>query len=256
MNNKTQLPQPTIVEEEEEEIQNFDSFSKDDLIEAIQDIRGEYYLLEDRFEGLSKRLKDKTKEVEFNRKLLTEREDLLLQLQWEPSQDLAYIRGGNGDPKNEVKMKAIIDQLRILEKGIFERDEKIQHLEKVIEKFTLDQINQGQLPTQVNIPAFSTIPPNSSSKVLNYEIVNTNSPTNFKSLSEYTLSKSPLDEINQLEQASVQVSNNQTFTRSPSFWNSPSQYFNSWYKKEQYQENSSSNRPEKPMADNEGIKIN
>ncbi|KAK5584551.1 hypothetical protein RB653_006164 [Dictyostelium firmibasis] len=135
---------------------------KEELIETIKDIREEFFDLQDNHEQLKEKYKEKVKEIENNRKLLTEREDLLLQLQWDPTEDSSYVQqmgASDTNQANELKMKAMMDQMRVMERGVFERDEKIKQMEKLIEQFTLNQINNGCEPTQIVYSQFSTIPP-------------------------------------------------------------------------------------------------
>ncbi|KAM9991177.1 hypothetical protein ACTFIZ_004576 [Dictyostelium cf. discoideum] len=158
-NNKKEVEE--IIIDEEDEFLGIYHLSKEELIDTIRDIREEYFELQEDHNKLEERYKDKLKEIEFNRKLLTEREDLLLQLQWDPNQDTTYFQQmgtSESNQTNELKMKALMDQMRVMERGIFERDEKIKQMEKVIETFTLQQINSGlSPPTQIIYPQFNTI---------------------------------------------------------------------------------------------------
>ncbi|KYQ88501.1 hypothetical protein DLAC_11217 [Tieghemostelium lacteum] len=236
-------------QENDDSLLNFDEMSRDGLVELIQEIRGEYYMLEDKFESLGSEYKGKIKEIEFNRKLLTEREDLLLQLQWDPNQDASYLyQMGARDEKHaqELKMKALMDQMRIMEKGVYERDEKIKQLEKVVEKFTLAQIDQGMTPNSVQIPSYSTIPPNNQARGFQYDIQNHKNPSGFKSLSEYPLKSNLNSSSNQVEN-SVHVVTHQSspVNRTPSFWQSPTGYINSWFSKKEEEEESEENQSEK-----------
>ncbi|KAM9960968.1 hypothetical protein ACTFIW_010131 [Dictyostelium discoideum] len=160
-NNNNKKDEEEIIIDEEDEFLGIYHLSKEELIDTIRDIREEYFELQEDHNKLEERYKDKLKEIEFNRKLLTEREDLLLQLQWDPNQDTTYFQQmgtSESNQTNELKMKALMDQMRVMERGIFERDEKIKQMEKVIETFTLQQINSGlSPPTQIIYPQFNTI---------------------------------------------------------------------------------------------------
>ncbi|KAM9987118.1 hypothetical protein ACTFIY_011546 [Dictyostelium cf. discoideum] len=160
-NNNNKNNEEEIIIDEEDEFLGIYHLSKEELIDTIRDIREEYFELQEDHNKLEERYKDKLKEIEFNRKLLTEREDLLLQLQWDPNQDTTYFQQmgtSESNQTNELKMKALMDQMRVMERGIFERDEKIKQMEKVIETFTLQQINSGlSPPTQIIYPQFNTI---------------------------------------------------------------------------------------------------
>ncbi|KAM9962006.1 hypothetical protein ACTFIR_004885 [Dictyostelium discoideum] len=159
--NNNKKDEEEIIIDEEDEFLGIYHLSKEELIDTIRDIREEYFELQEDHNKLEERYKDKLKEIEFNRKLLTEREDLLLQLQWDPNQDTTYFQQmgtSESNQTNELKMKALMDQMRVMERGIFERDEKIKQMEKVIETFTLQQINSGlSPPTQIIYPQFNTI---------------------------------------------------------------------------------------------------
>ncbi|EGG21195.1 hypothetical protein DFA_01070 [Cavenderia fasciculata] len=144
--NNNNLP---LKEEEEEDGGNeisFGEMSRADLISTIREIRTEYFDLKDRYKGIKGKIGDKEKDIQFQRKLLTEREDLLLQLQWEENQDINYLQqvGATDDDSKarQVKMKALLDQMRVMEQGIFDRDYKIKQLEKTIENITLKQIDR------------------------------------------------------------------------------------------------------------------
>ncbi|KAN0027539.1 hypothetical protein ACTFIU_010498 [Dictyostelium citrinum] len=262
--NNNNLNQEEIIIDEDDEFLGIYHLSKEELIETIRDIREEYFELQENHNKLEERYKDKLKEIEFNRKLLTEREDLLLQLQWDPNQDTSYFQQmGTSDSNqaNELKMKALMDQMRVMERGIFERDEKIKQMEKVIETFTLQQINSGlPPPTQIIYPQFNTIrqqqqqysasEPNSttttpakgsfvnklsqSSSTVDAGILSTaDAPNTFIPISKYPLPReaSTLFESSNSPQPSTTTVNivsanqqQQSLNRSTSFWQSPKAY--------------------------------
>ncbi|KAN0034334.1 hypothetical protein ACTFIV_000831 [Dictyostelium citrinum] len=260
-NNYNNLNQEEIIIDEDDEFLGIYHLSKEELIEIIRDIREEYFELQENHNKLEERYKDKLKEIEFNRKLLTEREDLLLQLQWDPNQDTSYFQQmGTSDSNqaNELKMKALMDQMRVMERGIFERDEKIKQMEKVIETFTLQQINSGlPPPTQIIYPQFNTIrqqqqqysasEPNStsttpakgsfvnklsqSSSTVDAGILSTaDAPNTFIPISKYPLPReaSTLFESSNLPSTTVNIisanQQQQSLNRSTSFWQSPKAY--------------------------------
>ncbi|EGG14136.1 hypothetical protein DFA_11903 [Cavenderia fasciculata] len=135
-NNQQQL-------EEEDEF-NYSELSTEELISTVKDMREAYFYIKDKYSMSKNHLDDKSKEIQFQRKLLTEREDLLLQLQWDPNQDDTYLyQLGARDPKqaNEIKLRALTDQMRVMEKGIFDRDDRIKELERQVELLTLSQIS-------------------------------------------------------------------------------------------------------------------
>ncbi|KAK5576145.1 hypothetical protein RB653_007286 [Dictyostelium firmibasis] len=249
-----------ILIDEDDEFLGIYHLSKEELIDTIRDIREEYFELQEDHSKLEERYKDRLKEIEFNRKLLTEREDLLLQLQWDPNQDTSYFQQmGTSDSNqaNELKMKALMDQMRVMERGIFERDEKIKQMEKVIETFTLQQINSGlSPPTQIIYPQFNTIrqqqqlysasEPNSatttpvkgslvnklsqSSSTVDAGVLSTaDAPNTFIPISKYPLPREAstlFDSSNSPPPSTTVniVSATQPLNRSTSFWQSPKAY--------------------------------
>eukprot|EP01132_Coremiostelium_polycephalum_P007908 gene7908-9733_t len=222
--------------EPEDEYKGIEELSKEELIATIKEIREEYYKLKTDYNGLEVKLQEKCKEIEFNRQLLTEREDLLLQLQWDPQQDQQYLfQMGASDTNqaNELKMKALLDQLRLMEKGIFERDDKIAQMEKVIEQFTLQQISNGLPAPNIQFAPTTTIQPKPSTFNL-AQLQNSlpqqspNQDNNlFKKISEHPITslKSSNDSINIL---TPNLQNPNQLNRSPSFWQSPSNFFSYW----------------------------
>ncbi|KAM9958199.1 hypothetical protein ACTFIW_001059 [Dictyostelium discoideum] len=198
---------------------------KEELIDTIRDIRDEFFDLQDTHDQLKEKYKEKVKEVENNRKLLTEREDLLLQLQWDPTEDSSFIQqmgASDTNHANELKMKAMMDQMRVMERGVYERDEKIKQMEKLIEQFTLNQINSGREPTQITYSQFTTIPP-------------TPTPTQLQHQKQQQQQQQEVDQKDQkelpvLNGASVSSSNSSPLNRGPSFStsveDSPSQFDN------------------------------
>ncbi|KAN0055482.1 hypothetical protein ACTA71_008595 [Dictyostelium dimigraforme] len=198
---------------------------KEELIDTIRDIREEYFDLQDTHEQLKEKYKEKVKEVENNRTLLTEREDLLLQLQWDPTEDSSYVQqmgASDTNHANELKMKAMMDQMRVMERGVYERDEKIKQMEKLIEQFTLNQINSGCEPTQIIYSQFSTIPPTPTPSQLQYQ---KQQPEDLKDQKEQQRQQQPLP-----NGASTSSSNSSPLNRGPSFStnveDSPSQFDN------------------------------
>ncbi|EGC35030.1 hypothetical protein DICPUDRAFT_92103 [Dictyostelium purpureum] len=239
-----------IVINEDDEYLGILHLNKEQLIDTIREIREEYFELQEDHNKLEERYKDKIKEIEFNRKLLTEREDLLLQLQWDPNQDNSYLMqmgASDTNQANEQKMKAMMDQMRVMERGIFERDEKIKQMEKVIETFTLQQINNGVQPTQIIYPQFNTIrqsasEPNSSfntpanpsifnklSQSTGVQSSNMEAPNTFTPIEKYPLPREATQMFDhQNKESTVSVSTPQTsqpLNRSTSFWQSPSAFF-------------------------------
>ncbi|KAF2077636.1 hypothetical protein CYY_001099 [Polysphondylium violaceum] len=227
--------------DEEDEYLGLRGLEKEDLIETIRDIREEYFELQENYDKLDVKYKDRLKEIEFNRKLLTEREDLLLQLQWDPQQDNAYlVQVGTSDSNqaNEIKMKAMMDQMRIMERGIFERDEKIKQMEQVINQYTVQSLNAGLPTAPIQYGAFTTIQPSLSSSTNSMQntpvqaapmlarssssITDPNTPNAFQKISDYPL-RHKFDD-------GLSVNNPKGFNRSPSFWQSPSQYLSNWWK--------------------------
>ncbi|KAF2076693.1 hypothetical protein CYY_002006 [Polysphondylium violaceum] len=220
--------------------------SKEELIELIKDIRFEYFELQETNDKLKATCDDKTKEIAYNRKLLTERDDLLLQLQWDPTQDATYLGQVNPNDHlhaNDIKMKALIDQMRIMERGIFERDEKIKQMEKAIDMFELQRISHGIPTAPIQYAPYTTISsPNSavnspSSKnatpVLSRAfstITDPSTPNVFKKISDYPLShKFEEDEGISMSPKKHPLSHSGG-NRAPSFWKSPSGYFANWRK--------------------------
>ncbi|KAN0009615.1 hypothetical protein ACTFIU_006912 [Dictyostelium citrinum] len=230
---------------------------KEELIDTIRDIRDEFFDLQDTHDQLKEKYKEKVKEVENNRKLLTEREDLLLQLQWDPTEDSSYVQqmgASDTNHANELKMKAMMDQMRVMERGVYERDEKIKQMEKLIEQFTLNQINSGREPTQIIYSQFSTIPPTPTPSQLQYQkqqdidvvqkdqkeppipngastsssnssplnrgpSFSTNvedSPSQFDNISNYPLSKKIIDNIEQAVNVIVPQQTSSSLSSSPS----------------------------------------
>ncbi|EAL71990.1 hypothetical protein DDB_G0269280 [Dictyostelium discoideum AX4] len=297
-NNNNKKDEEEIIIDEEDEFLGIYHLSKEELIDTIRDIREEYFELQEDHNKLEERYKDKLKEIEFNRKLLTEREDLLLQLQWDPNQDTTYFQQmgtSESNQTNELKMKALMDQMRVMERGIFERDEKIKQMEKVIETFTLQQINSGlSPPTQIIYPQFNTIrqqqqqyssasEPNSttttptakgslvdklsqSSSTVDAGILSTaDAPNTFIPISKYPLPReaSTLFESSNSPQPSTTVNivsanqqqQQQSLNRSTSFWQSPKAYVSNLLGLSSNDQISKKDENDKSIDDSESFEI-
>eukprot|EP01133_Synstelium_polycarpum_P012872 gene12872-15118_t len=182
---------------------------REELIDNIKTLRDAYYDVKGRYKDMKKAAGERTKEIDFQRRLLSEREDLLLQLQWDPNQDNSYLlQVGASDPvhANELKMKALLNQMRIMEKGIFDRDDKIASLEKSVEVLTLGQIN-GADKINSGINNKSPMMANVTNKI-----------------QDYPLSYGAPQENNNNTVNVLTPSTNKATTQSPSFWKSPSSY--------------------------------
>ncbi|EGC37431.1 hypothetical protein DICPUDRAFT_91644 [Dictyostelium purpureum] len=214
--------------DEEDKYLGIYHLDKKQLIETIREIREEFFELQDDHDELEKKYKERVKEIEYDRKLLSERENLLLQLQWDPQEDKSFIiQMGASDinQANENRMKAMVDQMRVMEKGINDREDRIKQLQKTIEQFTLNQLSSGAQPTEIVYSQFNTIVPNNSmnssinsssnlsnsgnilksslsggnstpvlSKIQNYSA---ESPSPFSPISKYPLSKEATESIEQ-----------------------------------------------------------
>eukprot|EP01133_Synstelium_polycarpum_P015288 gene15288-18101_t len=192
-------------EEEDDVIQKLD---KDELIDNLVSLRDAYYDVKDRYKDAKKNLNEKNKQVEIQRRLLAEREDLLLQLQWEPDQDSSYLyQVGQHDTNqaNQLKMKSILDQMRVMEKGIFDRDDKIRVLERAVEDLTIKQIDGADAKAPVSTSADgvpSPIQANVTQKISEY-------PLNYKE---------PTDTVE------VVSAHPEGIERTPSFWETSTTY--------------------------------
>ncbi|EFA80333.1 hypothetical protein PPL_07166 [Heterostelium album PN500] len=61
---------------------------------------------------------------------------------WEPNQDEQYLNIDSENVVDRKRMRALLDQMRLMEKGIFDRDAKVKELEKLVEQLTLAQIGR------------------------------------------------------------------------------------------------------------------
>ncbi|GAM20309.1 hypothetical protein SAMD00019534_034840 [Acytostelium subglobosum LB1] len=210
--------------ENDDEFAGIEELTKEELIDTIKDIREEYFVLKDKYRKNKDLLVDRKAEIDFQRKLLSEREDLLLQLQWDPSQDNSYltqIGAENADQANELKVKQMLDQMRIMEKGIFDRDEKIASLQKMVETLTLNQINGANLPSHTGGIEMVNLSSNSNNTT---PTVTPLMPTVSRSISDYPLAYKPKETVD-VSLPSIEAP---ALSRQPSFWQSPTQFISYW----------------------------